>query len=98
MDGLRPQHLKDMVGGMNKEHEISLLQSLSQFVNLVLEGGVPAEIRPIFFGASLCALRVEFGPLPLETPFGDLHPRLLLVHVEMDVVAFCSPTSWGLAL
>ena len=56
LDGLRPQHLKDLVGGGNREHESSLLKSLTLFVNLVLAGGVPAEIRPIFFGASLCAL------------------------------------------
>ena len=53
LDGLRPQHLKDLGGGGNREHESSLLKSLTLFVNLVLAGGVPAEIRPIFFGASL---------------------------------------------
>ena len=26
-----------------------------------LDGGVPVEIRPIFFGASLCALRKKYG-------------------------------------
>ena len=61
LDGLRPQHLKDMVGGLNREHETSLLQSLTLFVNLVLDGGVPTEIRPIFFGATLCALRKKDG-------------------------------------
>ena len=59
--GLRPQHLTDLVGGGNREHESSLLKSLTLYVNLVLAGGVPAEIRPIFFGASLCALRKKDG-------------------------------------
>ena len=61
LDRLRPQHMKDLVGGGNREHESSLLKSLTLFVNLVLAGGVPAEIRPIFFGASLCALRKKDG-------------------------------------
>ena len=61
LDGFKPQHLKDLIGGMSREHETRLLQSLTLFVNLVLEGGVPVEITPIFFGASLCALRKKDG-------------------------------------
>ena len=57
LDGLKPQHLKDLIGDTSREHEKSLLRSLTLFINLVLEGGVPGEIRPIFLGASLCALR-----------------------------------------
>ena len=49
-DGLRPQHLKDMtedrVGG-------TLSEVLADFANLVLGGGVPKAVRPIFFGATL---------------------------------------------
>ena len=61
LDELRRQRLKDLVGGGNREHESSLLKSLTLFVNLVLAGGVPAEIRPIFFGASPCGLRKKDG-------------------------------------
>ena len=61
LDGLRLQHLKDLVGGGNREHESSLLKLLTLFVKLVLAGGVPAEIRPIFFEASLCALQKKDG-------------------------------------
>jgi hypothetical protein len=56
-DGLRPQHLKDMTeapGG-------SLCQSLAQFANLVLSGGVPRVIRPAFFGASLLPFAKKDG-------------------------------------
>ena len=61
LDGLRPQHLKDLVGSGGREHESRLLKSLTHFVNLVLDGCVPQEIRSIFFGASLCALRKKDG-------------------------------------
>ena len=61
LDGLKPQHLKDIVGTRGREHESRLLQSLTHFVNLVLDGCVPQEIRSIFFGASLCALRKKDG-------------------------------------
>ena len=61
LDGLKPQHLKDMVGTRGREHESRLLQSLTHFVNLVLDGCVPQKIRSTFFGASLCALRKKDG-------------------------------------
>ena len=61
LDGLKPQHLKDLVGSRGREHESRLLKSLTHFVNLVLDGCVPQEIRSIFFGASLCALRKKDG-------------------------------------
>ena len=65
LDGFKPQHPKDLISGMSREHETSLLQSLTLFVNLVFEGGVSVKIRPIFFGASLCALRKDGGVRPI---------------------------------
>ena len=58
-DGLRPQHLKDMTessGGL-------LCQSLADFANLVLEGGVPLAVRPAFFGATLLPFTKKDGGL-----------------------------------
>ena len=46
---LRPQHLKDMTDGGGS----MFCDSLAKFDNLVLRGGVPSEIQPFFFGASL---------------------------------------------
>ena len=39
----------------------TLLQVLTVFVNLVLSGEVPTEVRPMFFGASLIALNKKGG-------------------------------------
>ena len=47
-DGLRPQHLKDMLRG-SEGNVSSLLSSLSAFATLVLEGRVPPSVRPFFF-------------------------------------------------
>ena len=41
-DGLRPQHLKDMMDGPGG----SLCESLANFANLVLVGGVPRLAAP----------------------------------------------------
>ena len=63
IDGLRPQHLKDMVARSVGEPGNRLLNALTGLCNLCFKGNVPANICPIFFGASLCALSkpgVEF--------------------------------------
>ena len=53
-DGLRPQHLKDMVGQTGGGHD--LLTALATFLTLVLSCRTP-PIRPYFFGANVIALQ-----------------------------------------
>lgn len=58
-DGFTPQHLLELVtcqsGGS------ALLSALTSFVNLVLDGGCPTAVRPVFFGARLIALEKKSG-------------------------------------
>ena len=58
-DGLRPQHLKDMLSDDSSRHVF--LPALAFFVQLVLEGRTPTSIRPFFFGANLTALLKKQG-------------------------------------
>ena len=60
-DGLRPQHLKDMISPSANGGRQALLSALTPFIRLVLEGDTPTSIRPYFFGANLVALRKEDG-------------------------------------
>ena len=60
-DGLRPQHLKDMVGSPADDGRQVLLSALASFTQLVLEGKTPPSIRPFFFGANLTALQKNDG-------------------------------------
>ncbi len=60
-DRLRPQHLKDLLLHAAGDADSQFLISLASFCTLVLEGRVPAEIRPFFFGASLVALEKKSG-------------------------------------
>ena len=46
-DGLRPQHLKDMLKCQGGDVSL-LLSALAAFVTLVLEGKAPPSIRPFF--------------------------------------------------
>ena len=58
-DGLRPQHLKDM---MSVDIScLDLLPNLTSFVQLVLEGRTPQSIQPFFFGANLTAIQKKGG-------------------------------------
>ena len=65
-DGLRPQHLKDILksptGSALPSNSISsFLSALTSFVSLVVNGGVPEVVRPLFFGARLTALSKKSG-------------------------------------
>ena len=58
-DGLRPQHLKDMLPIDNVD--IGFLSALTGFVNTVLGGLCPPSIAPYFFGGRLIALKKKAG-------------------------------------
>ena len=58
-DGLRPQHLRDLI--LCREAGSELLCSLTAFTNMLLTGGCPADIAPIFFGGRLLALSKKTG-------------------------------------
>ena len=60
-DGLRPGHLSALVSRKTGEAGVRLLASLTEFVNFVLRGEVPDFAKPIFYGATLCALGKKDG-------------------------------------
>ena len=60
-DGLKPQHLKDMIGPSAVDCSQALLPALASFIELVLEGRMPPSIMPYFFGANLTALQKKDG-------------------------------------
>src|SRR6478609_10311348 len=58
-DGLRPQHLKDLLSSAGNEGPF--LQAITDFINMLLEGRTPGRVRSIIFGASLLALTKRCG-------------------------------------
>jgi len=60
VDGLRPQHIRDMLDILSAE---SLLSVVTDFVNLTLSGGLPLAVGPAFFGGRLHALAKKDGGL-----------------------------------
>lgn len=61
MDGLKPQHLKDMIHMSIGEHGTKLKQSLCSFSDLCLNGKLPSFIIPILYGANLCGISKKNG-------------------------------------
>jgi len=66
-DGLRPQHIRDLL--LSSVSGPELLSALTAFVNLVLAGGCPARVAPIFFGRRLLALDKDGGVRLIATGF-----------------------------
>ena len=60
MDGLRPQHLKDMLGKRDDTESV-LCDALKAFADFVIAGKVPLDLRPFLFSATLVALKKKDG-------------------------------------
>lgn len=58
-DGLRPQHLKDLIAG--RQVGDPFIDAITAFVNLLLEGGTPDAVRAVLFGGALTAIRKKSG-------------------------------------
>ena len=58
-DGMRPQHLKDML--LCQESGTDFLAALTGFTNTVLAGLCPKDMKPYFFGGRLLALNKKSG-------------------------------------
>ena len=57
LDGILPQILKDLTAKSNGQTGLIFLRALTNLVNVILEGKVPFELRPYFFGAELIELK-----------------------------------------
>ena len=57
LDGILPQILKDLTAKSNGQTVLNFLRALTNLVNVILEGKVPFELQPYFFGAKLIALK-----------------------------------------
>ena len=97
-DGLRPQHLKDMIGQSAGSGAPRLLRALTSFVNLVLEGSTAPSARPLFFGASLVALNKPGGgvrPIAIGCTLRRLASKCAGSHIAEAMGATLAPLQLG---
>ena len=57
LDGLLLQHLKDLTAESQGQSGVDLLEAIAKFfIEIVLQGDIPAEVQPSFYGALLLGL------------------------------------------
>jgi len=98
-DGLRPQHLKDLVTG-NTESE-SILDDVTDFVNLLLEGGTPEAVRPVLFGGALTAIAKKGGgvrPIAVGYTWRRLAGKVACSLVSQRAAALLAPRQLGVGV
>ena len=86
-DGVRPQHLLDMT---DKRTNGTLIDAITDLVNLILAGGVPDLVRAEFCWASLLAFSKKGGGIrPIAV--GYTLRRLVSKVANFHAVQICSP-------
>ena len=84
LDGIWPQTLKNLTAKSNGQTGRNFLRALANPVKVILEGKVPFELRPYFFGAKLIALKKLDGglrPIAVGNTFRRLSANCAGYHV-----------------
>ena len=97
-DGLKPGHLKNLIGATEAGNK--LLVSLTKLVNFILQEQIPADIRPIFFGANLFALSKKDGgirPIAVGLTLRRLTTKVGLKPLSQGLGSLLRPNQLGFA-
>ena len=97
-DGIRPQHLLDLVSSTAERGGKELLHALAVFANHVLSGNVPLAGQPFFFGATLIPLQKKEGgvrPIAVSQTLRRLVGKCIDLHVIHSVGSSLSPLQVG---
>ena len=100
-DGLRPQHLKDLICNSVGKNRALFLKSLTSFINMVLSGKTPPEVRSFFFGASLIPLNDEKGKIkaiPIGCTLRRLASKCAVNKVKQSMRSFLVPHQLGFGI
>ncbi len=98
IDGLRPQHLRDLLDCASGE---PLLCALTDLVNLALAGQIPETVRPDFFGANLLAFSKPDGgirPIAVGYVMRRLVSKCACFAVNDEVASLLSPRQVGVGI
>ena len=101
MDGLLPQHLKDLTSPTAGDGAAPLLTGLIGLMVLILEGRTPPAIRPLFFGANLTALSKKGGgvrPIAVGCTLRRLASKCACVHALQSIPQLLSPHQLGFGI
>ena len=99
VDGLTPQHLKDMITIQGQASH--LLTAVTTLVNLIATNGVPESIKPIFFGGRLIALKKKdggFRPIVVGLSLRRLVSKLMNSYAIDKLSHLFSPIQLGVGV
>ncbi|XP_049871788.1 uncharacterized protein LOC126370808 [Pectinophora gossypiella] len=98
LDGLRPQHLKELISPSAGDNGFRLLESITCLCNFMLRGAVNPEVCPYIYGASLFALAKKDGgirPIAVGNTFRRLVAKLGCRAVKDRMAALLRPHQLG---
>ncbi|XP_063893027.1 uncharacterized protein LOC135117549 [Helicoverpa armigera] len=98
LDGLSPQHLKDLTCPSAGEAGESLLKELTALTNLMLSGKVDETVIDVLYGANLCALRKKDGgirPIAVGTTYRRMAAKICCKFYSEDVSEKFQPLQLG---
>ncbi|KAJ0182426.1 hypothetical protein K1T71_001795 [Dendrolimus kikuchii] len=98
LDGLTPQHLKDLTSGGNGHAGEILLQDLTALINLMLSGRVHNDILDVLYGANLCALKKKDGgirPIAVGTTYRRLAAKICCTKHKEVLKNYLQPVQLG---
>lgn len=86
LDGLTPQHLKDLVQGSCGDAGETLLKDITALVNLMLSGTIHENITDLLYGANLCALIKKDGgirPIAVGTTYRRIAAKICVKSINL---------------
>ncbi|KAJ2937326.1 hypothetical protein O0L34_g17637 [Tuta absoluta] len=98
LDGLRPEHLKELTSLSAGDNGLKLLESLTRLCNFLLRGSLNAEVCPYLYGGSLCALSKKDGgvrPIAVGSTIRRLVAKLGCRAVREDMATHLQPHQVG---
>ncbi|XP_021959247.1 uncharacterized protein LOC110855135 [Folsomia candida] len=101
LDGMRPQILKDLLGCSQGEGGDQLAEAMRTFLNKVLNGGVPSTFCPLFYGASLTALKKKSGgirPIAVGNTWRRLAAKIIVGRITPQLIKPFSPHQLGVGI
>ena len=99
MDGLRPQHLLDLVNCADSGP--ILISALTGFVNALLGGGCHTDVGPILFGGRLIALDKKDGgirPIAIGSTFRRLTAKCASAFAIAKLAPMLAPRQLGVGV
>ena len=100
-DGLRPQHLKDLLIGTSDDNDSQLLVAVTDLTNLLLEGKIPSSVRVSLFGANLLAISKNNGgirPIAVGYVWRRLAAKVACNHARELSTTLLAPHQLGFGI